>query len=261
MNPLDQLRRALPDLTKAEAKVANAILKEPQLAYGSSLSALAQASGSSNSAVIRMCQKLGYDGFSEFRFSFSRAMLSRESGNRDVPGDSDADQLLEVYGSYISQIPQFISDDQFNRLAHVIASANRIDIWGVNRTAESAQQLSNRLTRLGVYNKWTSDPIVMSDDASILGEGDACILLTMAGRGIATAAEMMDTLRGRGAEVYLITMDRRSGLGAHAGEALYLPWISRDPSVNFYEDQVIVFMFIEILMVKVSRVLGRVPRD
>lgn len=256
MSPLDQLRRALPNLTKAEAKVANVILADPQLGYGSSVSTLAKRSGSSNSAVIRMCQKLGYDGYAEFRFSFNRAMLAQERTDAHIASDDDAAQLLAVYSSYIAQIPQFVSNEQFERLANAIVNARRVVIWGVNRTAESAQQLSNRLGRIGVFNKFSSDTIVMSDDATILSDGDVCIIFTMAGRGIPDAAELMDTLRERGAEAHLITMNKSLSLHEHADETYVLPWVSRDASVNFYEDQIIVFMFIEILLVKISRVLG-----
>ena len=75
MNPIDELRRALPTLTKSELKAAERILNDPNIMLGSSITNLAKLTGSSNSAIIRMCQKLGYDGFAEFRFSFNRAMM------------------------------------------------------------------------------------------------------------------------------------------------------------------------------------------
>ena len=114
-------------------------------------------------------------------------------------------------------------------------------------------QLSHRLTRLGIFNKPTNDIIVMSDDAAILEKGDVCIVFSMQGRGNARYIEDMDLMRERGVDVHLVTMDRHSGMLPHATSTYVLPWISHDDSINFFEDQVIVYMFIEMLLLNISR--------
>lgn len=252
MNPIDELRRALPTLTKSELKAAERILNDPNIMLGSSITNLAKLTGSSNSAIIRMCQKLGYDGFAEFRFSFNRAMMAAESLGDEV-ADDDSAKLVETYARYMNMIPQQISSEQFDCLAEAILDARRLVIWGANRTYQSAMQLSHRLTRLGIFNKPTNDIIVMSDDAAILEKGDVCIVFSMQGRGNARYIEDMDLMRERGVDVHLVTMDRHSGMLPHATSTYVLPWISHDDSINFFEDQVIVYMFIEMLLLNISR--------
>lgn len=252
MNPIDELRRALPTLTKSESKVAGQILKDPNIMLGNSITNLAKVTGASNSAIIRMCQKLGYDGFAEFRFSFNRAMMAAESPSVGTP-DDDSRRLLETYSRYMNMIPQRVSIDQFDRLAGAIVGAKRLVIWGCNRTFQSAMQLSHRLTRLGIFNKPTNDVIVMSDDAAILEKGDVCIVFSMQGRGNARYSEDMDLMRERGVDVHLVTMDRHSCMLSHADTAYVLPWISHGDSINFFEDQIIVYMFIEMLLLNVSK--------
>ncbi|WP_294121906.1 MurR/RpiR family transcriptional regulator [uncultured Collinsella sp.] len=252
MNPIDELRRALPTLTKSELKAAERILNDPNIMLGSSITNLAKLTGSSNSAIIRMCQKLGYDGFAEFRFSFNRAMMAAESPSVEADHD-DSNRLVDTYARYMHLIPQCVSKEQFDALAEAIVQARRLVIWGSNRTFQSAMQLSHRLTRLGIFNKPTDDAIVMSDDAAILESGDVCIVLSMQGRGNCMYGEDMDVMRVRGVDVHLVTMDGRSSLVPHASEVYVLPWISHDDSINFYEDQVIVYMFIEMLLLNISR--------
>lgn len=252
MNPIDELRRALPTLTKSESRAAEHILEDPNIMLGVSITSLAELTGSSNSAIIRMCQKLGYDGFAEFRFSFNRAMMAAESLGDEV-ADDDSAKLVETYARYMNMIPQQISSEQFDCLAEAILDARRLVIWDANRTYQSAMQLSHRLTRLGIFNKPTNDIIVMSDDAAILEKGDVCIVFSMQGRGNARYIEDMDLMRERGVDVHLVTMDRHSGMLPHATSTYVLPWISHDDSINFFEDQVIVYMFIEMLLLNISR--------
>lgn len=259
MGLLEDIRRALPQLTKTEAKAARAILDDPAVVLNGSITKVAEETGASNSALIRLSQKLGFNGFSEFRFSMNRALMAHEVRVDDAREtrmiDADVTQLLSVYAEYIRNIPRFITDEQMDRLARAIVGARRLDIWGMNRTAESALQLSHRLTRLGVYNKWTDDPIVMSDDADILGEGDVCIVITLSGRGYAHYGALMETMRSRGADVHLISMNKNLALGEKATWTYYLPWISHDTSINFFEDQIVTMMFIEVVLLRISRLL------
>ena len=252
MNPIDELRRALPALTKSESKAAECILADPNIMLGVSITVLAEQTGSSNSAIIRMCQKLGYDGFAEFRFSLNRALMAAESAGGEV-ADDDAVRLIDTYTRYMKMIPQQISAAQFDRLAQAILGARRLVVWGANRTFQSAMQLSHRLTRLGIFNNPTDDMIVMSDQAAILEKGDVCIVFSMQGRGNARYVEDMDTMRERGVDVHLITMDPHSCMTPHATCAYVLPWISHDDSINFYEDQIVVYMFIEMLLLNISK--------
>ena len=259
MNLIEEMRQALPILTKSEAKAAQAILDDPPLVLNASITAIAQSIGTSNSALIRMSQKLGFEGFSEFRFSMNRAMLAHETASGNDAESQEVDetaQLISVYCDYLKLIPSYVSDMQVEKLARAIIGANRISIWGVNRTAESAIQLSHRLTRLGIYNKWTDDSIVMSDDAEILTKGDVCIVFTFSGRGNARYEELMGTMRDRGVDVHLVTMNKKLDLHKHASETYYLPWISRDNSINFFEDQMMGIMFIEIVLLKIARLLS-----
>ena len=255
MTLFDEMRHAMPSLTKSEAKAASAILDNPSVVLNGGITTVAKSLGVSNSALIRMCQKLGFNGYAEFKFSLHRTLLASESVADGAHVEEDTGQLLSVYSEYIRRIPRYVSDEQLERFAQSIISARRLDIWGRNRTSESAQQLSHRLTRLGVYNKWTDDPTVMEDDADIFGVGDVCVVFTLSGRGSSQYSAFMKTLRDRGAEVFLVSMNKQLPLCENATEAFFLPWISRDNSANFFEDQIIVMMFIEILLLKVSRLL------
>lgn len=260
MDPIERIKQNYDSLTRAEQRVAQMFLSDPSALIGATLTGTAEICGTSNAAVIRMCQKLGYDGFSEFKFSLNRYMLSigpKNGENTDDDGDGDAaspkelsptDKLMDTYIKYMRQIPEFVPEEQLKKLANDIVSARRIDIWGVNRTAQSASQLSNRLSRLGIYNKLSEDFVTMTDDSAILSKGDLCILFTLNGRGNAAYPDNIASLRKRGCTTWVITMNPRIKAAKEAENVVTLPWVSRSSKTNFYEDQIIVYMFIELLL-------------
>lgn len=258
MGPIEMIQKKYDDLTRAEQRAADYILHDPKIILGCTLSSLAESAGTSNAAMIRMCQKIGFAGFSEFKFSLHRYLISN-GADETAPEQDSIQGLLSTYIHYLSQLPAFVPVDDLQKLADWICTAKHLDIWGINRTAQSAKQLSNRLGRLGIYSKFTDDWIVMFDDAEILQQDDLCILFSMNGRGNSNYGQMLENLRDRGCNVALVTMNARLKLAQFADLVIILPWISHDTQANFFEDQIIVYMFIEMLLyevVKRSPIMG-----
>lgn len=264
--PLMTIQDNMESFTRGEQRIAQYFLDNPNIILeAASITDLAQSMGSSNTSIIRFCQKLGYGGFAEFRFALRRELLQRgaDSGldaqTEGGDGWPEAERLLDVYRRYIGLIPQFVSRDQVDQLARYIQAADRIVIWGINRTALSAQQLSYRLSRIGYFSKMTSDYVVMGDDAEILSEGDLCIVFSMNGRGnkvgssrFGSYGTSMQAARARGAHVALVTMNKDLALRKYADLTVVLPWISHENRSNFFEDQIVVFSFIELLLLRLS---------
>lgn len=256
MDPIALLKSNFDSLTKSEQKLARYLLNDPAavLNNNTTIDAIAKAAGSSNAAMVRLCQKLGFKGFSEFRFSMHRALITHTTDDLEA-GDtvSPMQGLLNIYTSYINQLPQFVSPEELQRAARVICSAKRIAIWGANRTFLSAQQLSHRLRRIGIFNEASNDWVVLRDDSEILGAGDCFILFTMKGRGFNPYTSYVTELAKRGCHVILVTMDPKIPAAKEATQVFTLPCPSKDPSVNFLEDQVVAFLFIELLLYEVGK--------
>lgn len=63
----DQLRAALPDLTRAERQLATHVLSHYPVAALGSITQLAKAAQVSTPTVVRLAQKLGYKGYPDFQ--------------------------------------------------------------------------------------------------------------------------------------------------------------------------------------------------
>lgn len=254
MDPIALLQNRYEELTKSEQKLARYLLANPQAILSVSIDVITKAAGSSNAALVRLCQKLGYKGFAEFRFSMHRALITHVTD--DLPPENEASTmqgLLNIYTGYINQLPQFVDLRELQKAAQVISKANRIAIWGANRTFLSAQQLSHRLRRMGIFNEASNDWVVLRDDAEILETGDCFIIFTMKGRGFNPYSGYVKDLVDRGCYVILVTMDPKIPAAKDATQIFTLPCPSKDPSVNFLEDQIVVFLFIELLLYELGK--------
>lgn len=254
MNPIALLHSKYDTLTNSEQKLADYIIANPRCMLEGRMSQLSKNAGSSNAALARLCQKLGYDGFSEFRFSLNSYLLSQggDSHTSDGQKEDPIENILDTYTRYIKMLPNYVPREQLQEAAKKICSARRICIWGFNRTFQSASQLSNRLSRLGIFNKCSDDWIVMTDDAEVLGKDDLCIILSMAGRGFNGKENIVDNLKGHGCPLLLITMNNKMHLAQCADQVLLLPRVMDDNQNNFFEDQIIVYVMLELLLYEVA---------
>lgn len=244
--------------TPSEAAAARYFLANPSSVVNKTISKVAEEAGLASTSIMRMCQRAGYSGYAEFRFSMNRYLLSRDggAGESSKPADSLA-FLADAYALYARKLADGIDRDQLRRLAETIARARRISIWGANRTYESVMQLSIRLMRIGIFNQTTSDPQVMDDISTILGEGDLCIVISLNGRGNRSYGSLMGSLRDRRCTVVLITMNPKIACAQKASETVVLPWISNDfASRHALEDQVVVFLYLECLLREVASIAG-----
>jgi hypothetical protein len=50
-------------------------------------------------------------------------------------------------------------------------------------------------------------------------------------------------------------MDRKIDLARHASVTVVLPWINHDSATELFEDQIVIFAFIEILLFEIAKPL------
>ncbi len=72
MSPLERIEHGIGTYTKAERAVADFFLEHPADVVGSTITSISDASGLSKTAIMRMCQRIGYSGYAEFRFSMEK---------------------------------------------------------------------------------------------------------------------------------------------------------------------------------------------
>src|SRR5439155_5222136 len=153
-SPMAALRMHRPGLPDAEARVADAILDQPQLVTSESVGDLALRAGSATATVVRLCRRVGFDGFYRFKIALAEELgVTRQFGHPPLgPGDSpsvlhaamaaDAREIADAIG--------LVDPAAFEQAAEAISRASEVLFAGVGTSGPVAQLGALRFLVLGV---------------------------------------------------------------------------------------------------------------
>ncbi len=183
-----KIKESLSGLTKKEKLVANYILQFPQDVPKMSIYELAMASGTSPSAVVRLCKSLGYDGYKEFcRLLTADVSASRKEDivYEDVrPGDNLSSIAKSVAMSNIRAIEsslQILDEAQLEQAVDAISQADRVDFYGVGTSCLVAMDAHNKFLRISKNSNANEDPHVQVLSAATLKKGDVAVIISYSG--------------------------------------------------------------------------------
>jgi len=250
MNPIEAITVNLYKLTKKEQAIAEFILNDPVSPIQLSSEEFVNQSGTSKAAFIRFCQKIGYNGYSEFRFALSRFLV----GNIiETNSDDSVQSITNLYLNFIAQIPNMVKIGDVHDIAEKMISANRIKIFGYNRTALSARQLRLRMSKIGIDAEVVDDQVQMRDVCAYLNSTDIAIIFSIKASDNFYGANIRQMLSNN-VPIVLITMNPKNKFSDDVTKMVTLPFISRASSTSFLDDQTIFFIFIELLLNELAKI-------
>lgn len=129
----DQMRAALPDLTRAERQLATHVLRHYPVAALGSITALAKAAEVSTPTVVRLVQKLGFKGYPDFQSSLRgevEAMLVSPLAKHDrwaggVPDTHILNRFADAVVANLQATLHQIDHAEFDATARLLADPSR----------------------------------------------------------------------------------------------------------------------------------------
>ena len=229
MSMEEQMRAALPDLTRAERQLATHILKNYPVAALGSITALAKASEVSTPTVVRLCQKLGYKGYPDYQSALRgevEAMLVSPIAKHDrwTGGAPDTHILNRfadaVVGNLQATLGQ-IDHSEFDAAAALLADPRRA-VYAIGGRITHAQAdyfvtlmkvVRREVTLLsGLSNTW---PPALLD----MKRGDVLVVFDIR-RYENSVLQLVELAVEQGAEVVLVTDRWQSPAAVHARHTL-----------------------------------------
>jgi DNA-binding MurR/RpiR family transcriptional regulator len=227
---LISIRAALPNLRPAERRVAEAVLEDPAGVAGRSISVLAAQCRTSGATVLRFCRAIGYAHYPDVRIALARETGREEADNGSgvaLTGDiSPTDSLEEIVAKITYSDARAIEDTAatldlaaLSRAIVAVATAERVDIYGIGASGFVAQDLHQKLHRIGLVSSVWPDPHAALTSAALLGPRDVAIAISHTGTTIDTIEALRLAADG-GATTIAITNFGRSPLTDHARHVL-----------------------------------------
>ncbi len=230
---LRQIEQRLPDLSRAEQRVARWVLQHPRQAANSKLAAVASACDASEPTVIRFCRHIGLSGFREFTIRLTEA-LSRPAVfvHRNVSRDDTAsDAVAKVMDASIRTLVDVrarATSMPFEQAVLIMSSARQLVFAGSGASGRVAEDACHKFFRLGLPCSALTDTPTMLQFAAIAEPGDVLLMPSHSGE----TRELLQTaaLAGaQGATVIAIT-EPTSALAA-AADLLFPCHVSEEANV------------------------------
>lgn len=186
------IKNRYAELTKAERKVADYILNNPDKVLTMSVSMLSENSDTAKSAIIRCCKSLGFEGYSELKLSLAMELSKNKQLNYTpyIEKHDDAGKILDkIFSANIKTLhdtAEKIDRDTISSVVNVLKSAKSVYIYAVGTSAGIAADFQYRMMQLGRNAFCFTDIASMKVSTMNIQKGDVAIGISHSGRTAAT---------------------------------------------------------------------------
>ncbi len=164
-------------LTEFEEAFCRFVLSEPATASGETISSLAKRFYVSPNSIMRLARKLGYDGFSDMRYSLAHEVRSSDRTGHSLIGEeaiSDESAAKLIDERVHRTIAHCCAERRLRRAVRLMVAADEIVFFGVGETAHVAHAVAQAIG--GVDGK-TSFVTYENQLRREIGRADGLLLL------------------------------------------------------------------------------------
>ena len=126
-------------MTKSEEKIMHYIIDNIESVKDLTIVELAELTETSRSVLLRFCQKIGFKGYSDFRYALLQHIES------PTPLENEKKSVATIYSETLARLDETIDSDELKKMINLFKSSDNIKIFGYAETGLSAQHFSQRL--------------------------------------------------------------------------------------------------------------------
>jgi DNA-binding MurR/RpiR family transcriptional regulator len=220
MNFMDNIQLKRSTLTKNEAKACDMICADLKLVQNCSIQELSDRIGVTKTTIMRFAQKMGYSGYSEFKYAVINYVNSPD--DRDHSEEDRITSAENIYADTIRLIHHTADESKMKGLASEIIKARTVYLAGMINSHVSAMQMYYSLLMFGIRATVLDSVEAVKSVDMCVGRNDLVIVYSVSGKsGIMKAiSELKDST---GCRVVMITSNNISSI---ADDSIVLPSLS-----------------------------------
>jgi len=189
MNVMLNMLKYKDDLSMAERAVLDYLIENKAVLKDFYVEKIAEAAFASPASVVRMCKKLGYKGFKDFKIDF---ILS--NAKVEIPEAKEYDDVIlsknSNYGESVIQNNIRVLEDTLkihdpvalHKAAETIMKARRIFIFGKGSSYLVCKDLEMKLRRINKLAIAQGESHEQLVDASFLNQNDVVVFISNSGK-------------------------------------------------------------------------------
>ena len=208
-NLLELIKSRLDELNRAERRVAEAILREPDQATRYSIAALAQAAEVSEPTVNRFCRSFGINSYPDLKIQLAQSLVrgSTYISRAIEPNDTPEAYTRKIFGTAIASMEpasKEVDPNVINRAVDLLTQARQIHFFGLGASAAVAVDAQNKFFRFNLPVTAQMDVLMQRMLASVAHTGDLFVVISYTGR-TRDLVEVARIARDNGASVLGMT--------------------------------------------------------
>ena len=223
-----RLRESRDSLSETERAVADYLLTHTDQAMEMSIHQLAEHSFSSPSTIVRMCRRIGFDGFKEFRrcvtYELAVRKQSKEEEQKEIQREDSLEDIIEkiTYKNIMSleDTKNLMDGETLGKCVELISQCRAVLLFGIGASLCAARDAYLKFLRL---NK----PCIVNDDwhsqylqAKNASADDLGIVISYSGETVEMVA-CMKAMKDNGTPIIAITRCVDSPVSRLADYKLY----------------------------------------
>lgn len=223
---LDKIRNISSELKNAERRVAETVLKSPDIVVESTITELAEMAKTSEPTVFRFCKKIGLAGYMELRINLAKDLPASKYKHTMVDEKDKAVQVLsKVFSSVQNSIGTAltgIDTKVFEKAVTMLARAGRIDFFGLGGAGIVAMDAHHKFFRLGIPCNTYRNAHMQFMSAALLSKNTVVVAIS----NIGSSKDIIESVRiakNAGAGVIGIIGQKKSPLHRICDLAFSLP--------------------------------------
>lgn len=201
--------------TELEAQLADFILAHADDVVRMKISDLASQSYTSSATIVRLCHKVGQDGYRSFRLGLASEVERRRSQIASVDADRPfaAGQGVKSVVASIAQLSKEAIDvcyaavDAYDieRVARAILAGGHVYLYASGDTELTCMAFANLLLKLGIHSTMGDQYGESPTIAYAVRKNDVVMVVSYRGDKSAEMREVMPIIKGSGAKLVLVS--------------------------------------------------------
>jgi RpiR family transcriptional regulator, carbohydrate utilization regulator len=205
---LEHIRSLAPQMAQSQARVARAVLAQPQRVVDENITALALAAEVSEPTVVRFCRAVGCDGWQDFKLKISQTLAIQMPSDFATPQKRDlASDLVEKICTrsvnVLMNLRASLKPERIEGALDLLMQANRVEIYGQGTSGIVAQDAQHKLFRSGLPCVAYADPYVHAVAAVLLDRNAVVIAISQRGNSV-SLMKSVELARKAGAKVIVL---------------------------------------------------------
>lgn len=236
MSILTYVKKNMDTFTLSEKKIATFILNNPSRIPHYTTKEFSESSETSEASLVRFCKKIGYKGFKEFKLELLREISTEQKRDFNIVKKENIEPVnnIEILHNAIEQnkiavekVLNTISIKELDNGVEAILRAKRIACYGSGTSSFVADDLTHKLTKLGIATFFNKDFHYMLSLVLNLEKGDVFIAISTTGN-TQEVLDLVEIAKEREVTIISITTLKKSKLVKESSIVLSVPILEED---------------------------------